>query len=219
MRIKKKLTYHHGHLRRLIMDISINTIEQQGVEGINFRALSVMTGVSPGAPYHHFEDRPALVLALAQEGFELLEAAMVKTSQTIKNNPIEKLEALANTYLHFAVSHPGYFKVMFRADAVSNAHEVLTHPTKLMFECLCNAIEESQKQGTAPQGETLPLALLFWSTIHGLATLLTNESLKKFFIPEDKLTASIIHLMTKIFDTKAKASLAQKNRSKKSAES
>jgi AcrR family transcriptional regulator len=56
----------------------VDVIDKQGIDALNLRGLALLAGVSSGAPYHHFADRGELLAAIAQEGFESLEAAMVK---------------------------------------------------------------------------------------------------------------------------------------------
>jgi len=51
-----KKTYHHGDLRRALMDASIEIIGTTGVDSLNLREVAKVAGVSPGA-YHHFVDR------------------------------------------------------------------------------------------------------------------------------------------------------------------
>ena len=60
----KKPAYHHGDLRRALLDATVQLIEEQGLEAVSVREVARRTGVSPGAPFRHFPSRTALLLSL-----------------------------------------------------------------------------------------------------------------------------------------------------------
>ena len=67
--------YHHGDLRRALLDAAMALIEENGgPHGWSLREAARRAGVSPGAPYRHFEDKQALLVALGVEGLERLNA-------------------------------------------------------------------------------------------------------------------------------------------------
>jgi AcrR family transcriptional regulator len=90
----KRAGYHHGDLRRALMQKALKVIDRRGVDALTLNDLAIRTGVSPGAPYHHFSDRAALLAAIAQEGFELLESEMRQASEAALQTPAAKLQAL-----------------------------------------------------------------------------------------------------------------------------
>ena len=64
--------YHHGDLRRALLDEALRTIQDDGVEALTLRTIGVRLGVSRTALYRHFTDKRALLSAVATEGFRLL---------------------------------------------------------------------------------------------------------------------------------------------------
>src|SRR5688572_18467296 len=68
--------YHHGDLRRALLDAGLALIEEQGAAAFTLREAARRAGVSQAAPYRHFVDKNALVGALAEEGFRALAARM-----------------------------------------------------------------------------------------------------------------------------------------------
>lgn len=198
MRGKVKANYHHGDLRRALMDVSIDILKKHEVETLNLRKLAVLAGVSPGAPYHHFADRAELVAAIANEGFELLEGSMRKATATCANEASARLEALGQAYVHFAISHPGYFRVMFRRETHNNATTAMRGAGQRTFQLLCDAITACQQAGSAPAGDPQPLILHAWAAVHGLSTLLVDGDLKGISIPTQQLASVMTNLMRRM---------------------
>jgi hypothetical protein len=198
MRGKAKANYHHGDLRRSLMDISIDILKKHEVETLNLRKLAVLAGVSPGAPYHHFADRAELVAAIANEGFEFLEGSMHKATAACTNDASARLEALGQAYVHFAITHPGYFRVMFRREAHNNASTEMRGAGKRTFQLLCDAITACQEDGSAPAGDPQPLVLHAWAAVHGLSTLLVDGDLKGIPIPTQQLAPTMTQLMRRM---------------------
>src|SRR5215470_4643684 len=72
--------YHHGDLRRALVDAALAIVERAGPGALSLRELARRAGVSHAAPYRHFESREALLAALATEGFLGLGAEMVRSA-------------------------------------------------------------------------------------------------------------------------------------------
>ncbi|MDQ3996358.1 MAG: TetR/AcrR family transcriptional regulator, partial [Gemmatimonadota bacterium] len=73
----RKRAYHHGDLRRALVDAAIPLLRDGGPEALTLRAVARAAGVSQTAPYRHFADRAELVAAVAESGFRRLHARLV----------------------------------------------------------------------------------------------------------------------------------------------
>ncbi|HXZ17057.1 MAG TPA: TetR/AcrR family transcriptional regulator [Roseiarcus sp.] len=166
--------YHHGDLRHALIDAAVGEIGRQGLEALNLRTLAARAGVTSGAPYHHFADRKALLRAIAEEGFGRLEAELVEARDASPENASRRLEALGAAYMRFAIANPGYFRVMFRGETQA-AHA--TEAGLRAFRCLTDAVVACQAAGVAPDGDSSPLVMTAWSTVHGFATLWVDAAL------------------------------------------
>ena len=69
--------YHHGDLRNALLETALGILERDGEAGLGLRDLARAVGVSPAAPYRHFDGRAALLEALAVTGFQRFSRAMV----------------------------------------------------------------------------------------------------------------------------------------------
>src|SRR3982751_2002701 len=69
--------YHHGNLRRALLDEAIAMIRTEGVDGVTLREIGARVGVSRTALYRHFADKRALLAAVATEGFRALREQLL----------------------------------------------------------------------------------------------------------------------------------------------
>jgi hypothetical protein len=88
------------------------------------------------------------------------------------------LGTAARTYVDFALLHPGYFRVMFRSDAVpiENYPEAL-HSADAAFGALVRTID--RRFAGKPPEVRRNLAFACWAFMHGLATLLLDGPLTR----------------------------------------
>lgn len=161
-----KAGYHHGDLRRALMDAALASVAEGGLASLSLREAARRVGVSPAAPYHHFPSLEALVEALCAEGFSGLDAAMAAAAAA---DPQAQMRALGRAYLHYAATHPAHFRLMFSGPAPEL--EAPSPDTVPAFGQLIAGIHDLQAAGLAPPGPVAPLALLAWSLVHGLACL------------------------------------------------
>jgi AcrR family transcriptional regulator len=205
MRLRKKSGYHHGDLKRTLLDVSIAVIDKHGVDALNLRELATRAGVSSGAPYHHFADREALLAAIAEEGFGDLEAAMIRERDAAPDDATSRLAALGRAYVSFATAHRGHFRVMFRGDLIGE----LIQAKPRAFQLLWEAMEACQRSGVAPAGDLRPLVLTAWSAVHGLATLWIDGALAHKDLDPAHLAPKVSNLLSHMFAALARSRSSQ----------
>ena len=165
----RKPTYHHGDLRRTLLDSSLALIEEKGLAGLSLREVARRAGVTHQAPYHHFADRAAIFAALADEGFALLLASMQAEQEKAHRAPGAQLAAAGRGYVHFALAHPAHFRLMFRPDLCEGAPPSAAGAAA--YGLLVEAVTAVQAGGEAPRRDSEALVTLCWSAVHGLASL------------------------------------------------
>lgn len=173
-----KPRYHHGDLRRALIDASLALIAEEGFSALTLREVARRAGVTHAAPYRHFADKEALFAAVAEEGFRSMAAEM-RERMGKETEPAERLIACGVAYVLFAVRHPSHFRVMFGPHFPRPLqHEGLSTEGTNGFELLVQCLTEGQQAGVLRSGDTLSLALTSWSIVHGLASLLVDGMLE-----------------------------------------
>ncbi len=174
--LKKKGKYHHGNLRQALVKASLQIIAEEGIEALTLRSVGRRTGVSHAAPYRHFADKEALLAAVAQEGLEELRQAMYDAQQSIPGNPAEQLRAVGLAYVRFATGQPARFKVMFGPYISDRSkHAGLEEASVACIDVLITGLQACHNDGIIRPGEPLEDALLAWSMVHGLSSLLIDR--------------------------------------------
>jgi AcrR family transcriptional regulator len=180
-----RTSYHHGDLRRALIDTALDVIATSGPGQLSLRALARSAGVSHAAPAHHFGDKSGVFTAIATEGFELLYESQVRTREGV--DPVDSLFPLAVNYVLFASDHPSHYEVMWREDLYNSGDPALVAARQRVFEVFYQSV-------AAGTGELDPLQFrgavaAAWSVVHGFATLWLSGTLTEF-LGTDAVAAS-----------------------------
>jgi len=160
--------YHHGDLRRALIDAARRVLETDGPSALSLRAVAREAGVSPAAPYHHFKDKSELLDAVGHEGWMMLNQAMAAAKA--KSAPGEACSALGVAYVCFASDNPALYRVMY--DRARNK-ESLPAPTADADTPYCKVRQTMIEAGADP-ADALELELATtaaWCAAHGLAEM------------------------------------------------
>ena len=177
-RKKRADRYHHGDLRRALVDEALRTIDRHGVEALTLRAVGQALGVSRTALYRHFADKQALVAAVAREGFRTFRLALVDAWER-HGRGRSGFEAMGEAYLRFALDHRSHYRVMFGRFIESQACDPdLATEANAAFQALVDALVDQQRAGQVRDDDPVRLAQLVWSVTHGVAMLAIDGQLR-----------------------------------------
>lgn len=174
-----KESYHHGSLRDALISAAVQRLQADGVAKLSLRGLAADVGVSPTAVYRHFEDKSALLAAIACDGFVGLTQNMHKH---LGQEPCDSLTALKKIgvgYVDYAIHHPAHYRLMFGQRMVERTrYPDLYQASNDCFATLRNMI----KRGIDEQlFKNLPLetmTMTAWALVHGMAMLAIDGLIK-----------------------------------------
>ncbi len=161
--------YHHGDLRRALIDAAVVALNEGGVQSIGLRDVARRVGVSPAAPYRHFENRAALLAAVAAEGFEAFRHEQELAREGLA--PDDQLAAMAHAYVRFALANPQLFRLMFSAGLEMSHHPKLRAAADAAYAPLARAA--AREDNIAPE----EVAVAAWAFVHGLSMLLLDNQI------------------------------------------
>jgi len=186
-RAKKSKSYHHGDLRAALVDAALGLIKDGGVEALTLRAAARQAGVTHAAPYRHFEDKNALLAAVAQSGFEQM-ADDIRRAQAEFDDAGEQMRATGLAYAQFAQTHCEHFALMFgRVFANRDAYPDLQQASETTFALLLQTIIRCQAEGILGDADPRELALTAWSMTHGFASLIAEGQLEAVGVAGDQV--------------------------------
>jgi AcrR family transcriptional regulator len=106
-------SYHHGDLRRGLIEAALRLAEEGGTEAVSVREAARRAGVSPGAPFRHFESRDALMTAVAEEAQRRFRAEIdAALAEAPANDPLARFRKLGLAYLRWAMRNPAHFEII-----------------------------------------------------------------------------------------------------------
>jgi AcrR family transcriptional regulator len=170
MGITSKRSYHHGDLRRALVDEGLALLESQGLAGLSLRAIAARAGVSHAAPKNHFGNLRGLLTAMAAEGFRRHAAAM-RAGLPRRAGRAARLMAALRGYVRFAEAHPHLFGLMF-SGADIDFHDAELGPAAADSYAVLREIATGLDWDHADAPDAaLRAEMLLWSLVHGYAQL------------------------------------------------
>jgi len=170
----ERRSYHHGDLRHALVAAASRMIAAEGVQRFSLREAAREVGVSANAAYRHFEDKSALLHAVAQEGFEELASAMVEARHDA-GDARARLRAVGRTYIRFARDEPERFRLVFGPDGLGRVH--WTPPegasvSRVLGDTLDELVDARELTPAQREGAEVET----WSLVHGFATLMLEQA-------------------------------------------
>lgn len=146
--------------RDLIVRTARELAEGEGWEAVTTRRLAEQVDYSQPVLYGHFKNMDAIVTAVALEGFEELADVLRLARKS------DGLRGLARAYLEYAADHPAVYDAMFvrRTDLAFGTTDTPAVLREAFAEFLAGVTPYARQDA-----ETL--AEVFWSALHGQATL------------------------------------------------
>jgi AcrR family transcriptional regulator len=185
MNLKKRQAqeYHHGNLKRVLVDTAVQFIYEQGTGELSLRKIARKAGVSHTAPYRHFKGKNAMLAAVAKEGFDMMLKQTREMIAKSRGNELDHFAIIGLSYIEFAIRYPSHYRVMFgtRGEDSYLSDEFKPESTPV-FKLLRDTISICRDKGLLKAGDLQEMTLAAWSIAHGFAMLRIDHH-----IPEKKL--------------------------------
>lgn len=174
---KPRAAYHHGDLARALIQASLEIMAEVGAEGLSLREAARKAGVNHRAVYRHYEDKRALLAAIAEAGYRQLTAAAIHalgeqlpSGLRGRQRARAALLLVAETFLRFARAEPARYQVMFgprlnRDARFPELEAAIQGTVKVLVDELSEAAPECSEIDRRDAG------IAFLAAIHGLSSL------------------------------------------------
>lgn len=175
----KEKSYHHGDLRRALIETGIEFIKQEGEEVLSLRKVAEMCGVSNAAPYAHFKTKDEFIAAMQLYVMDLFSAELEKTAMEYKDSP-SLLPMLGKTYVMFFYQNPFYYDFLFSRKnisinlSLSNAGIDENPPLAILKKTATSVFGKIKLPEKVIQDKMIAL----WALVHGLAAIVTMPNIE-----------------------------------------
>ncbi len=197
--------------RAQIIEAARALFAEGGIALVTMRNIAARVGITQAAIYQHFQDKEAILYAIA-EGFflHLIEAKQRDVRPDL--DPIDQLRASMRAYVGNGLAHPEEYRLVFMTDApglrrhapanlardakarVAPAEPEI-QPTKgqIAYGHLQELVRELVAAGHIRGGDPETIAEAIWAAGHGLVTLLITHV--DFIWDRDKLIDTQINML------------------------
>lgn len=156
--------------RDRILETAFAQVDAGGLEALTIRGIASEIGLSPMAIYRHFANREAVMTALTKDGLARFEERLLQVPASM---PKDRLRAVLDAYLSFALEEPTSYYIIFFAQRPSDAPFLDEHKanTAVSFDILRQAVADAISAGTLAKRNSVEVTLTLWAQAHGLVSL------------------------------------------------
>lgn len=179
--------------RAQIVEAARALFAEDGLQQVSMRHIARRVGITQAAIYQHFEDKDAVLFAVA-EGFflHLIEAKERNFDGDLA--PIDKLRMAMRTYIENGLAHPEEYRLVFMTDApglrrhapaklttadgaaeMPDDPEVQPSKGQIAYGHLQDIVRELIEDGHLRPGDPEIIAEAIWAAGHGVVSLLITH--------------------------------------------
>lgn len=170
---RRRATYHHGDLKRAMLDATRTLLAARGPEQLGLREVARAVGVDHAAVYRHFADKRALVAGLSEACYRELVATLETALRRVPANDVPaRLARLAVAFLRFAYADPARFALMFGPRVNRDGRfPTLDAATQEVLAVLVREMAHGIATGRLGGAKPTDMAIALWSFLQGYADM------------------------------------------------
>ena len=174
-----KEQYHHGDLRRSLIEKGLEIINQEGEEKLSLRKVAMECGVSNAAPYAHFKSKDEFIVAIQQHIMDSFTDSLEKTVEQYKDFD-SLLPMLGKSYVMFFYKNPLYFDFLFSRKniriqlSLSVSDENENPPLNILKKTAVSIFKKANISKKSMQDKIIAM----WALVQGLSSILTMPNVE-----------------------------------------
>lgn len=167
--------YHVGNLDRILLEEGTTLLKSEGLHELSLRKVARKAGVSHTAAYRHYDDKNALLAAIALDGFHRLHEYQTEAIQKSGQDFNLRFLNLGWVYVQFALENPEYARIMYGGAGLNfKEYPDLAAASRRSYRELLLSVRLCQKSQLIQNGHAKQKTLAAWSIVHGLSMLLLD---------------------------------------------
>jgi AcrR family transcriptional regulator len=168
-------------MRQRILHAAQKLFLTKGFEKTSIRNIADAIEYSPSTIYLYFKDKNDLLFALHQMAFEVMTNELSNLGE--QPTAFDGFVQMGRQYVKFALENPEMYDLMFLMIAPIESlecNEDLWDDGNRALDLLKMTIEACKLEGYFSKDKTDDLALLIWSTMHGMVTIYGRRRMSMF---------------------------------------
>jgi len=157
-------------VRSAILGTAWQMVKEEGWHSLSIRKIADAIEYSVPVIYDHFENKEAILVEFAREGFRLL-SKKIQQAKEKSGNPAEQLKIIADAYWNFAFKNKEHFKLMYGQGMpgceIEKCFQERADFRKLVMEPITEIIAKSKYPDVNPCLKYYT----YWSILHGLISI------------------------------------------------
>src|SRR5450432_1900755 len=170
MGIAERKIRQKGEVKASILQAAWQLVEKEGWQSLSIRKIADAIEYSVPVIYDHFQNKEAILMEFAKEGFHLL-SKKIQLAKEKYSDPAEQLRTIANAYWNFALKNKEYYQLMYGLGMpgceIEKCFPERTHFRNLVMEPITSIIAKSKNSTADPCLKYYT----FWSILHGLISI------------------------------------------------
>ena len=174
-----KEQYHHGDLRRSLIEKGLEIIHQEGEEKLSLRKVAMKCGVSNAAPYAHFKSKDEFIVAILQHIMDSFTNSLEKTAEQYKDSD-SLLLMLGKSYVMFFYKNPLYFDFLFSRKnikiqlSLNVSDENENPPLDILKKTAVSIFKKANISEKSMQDKIIAM----WALVQGLSSIVTMPNVE-----------------------------------------
>lgn len=168
----RRSDHTRDELQEIILQKSLNLVENKGFSGLTARNIAKEIGYAPGTIYNVFGSMNDLYLAVnAHTLDQLYEVLASEACNQADKAPVHNMKEMAQLYRRFAKEHKAHWLMLFTYTLPEDSSPPDWYQEKItrLFEPLESLL--ASYFGPKAQREQKMAARILWSSVHGLCFL------------------------------------------------
>jgi AcrR family transcriptional regulator len=170
MGIAERRSRQKDEVRSNILSTAWQMVKQDGWQSLSIRKIADAIEYSVPVIYDHFQNKEAILMEFAKEGFQLLSKKIQQASGKYKD-PAEQLKTVADAYWNFAFKNKEYYQLMYGLGMpgceIEKCFPERADFRNLVMEPITAIIAKSKH----PKVNPCLKYYTFWSILHGLISI------------------------------------------------
>jgi AcrR family transcriptional regulator len=157
-------------VRTAILTTAWQMVKEEGWLSLSIRRIADAIEYSVPVIYDHFENKEAILLEFANEGFRLL-TKKIQQAYEKKIGPADQLKAMADAYWNFALRNKAHYQLMYGVGMASCEGCNCLDDKEGFDYFIMEAIREIIAGSKQPGANVCLKYHTFWSILHGLVSI------------------------------------------------